>query len=578
MNNNPQNIQSNVPVNTNAPQIVPVQVQQPVVYTAQPQVVYAPQPVVHSAQPVKKQPSKRTKKLLENTSSVSSWMLFILSLIYGTLFTNILFSNGASGLGLTLLVIIYYCFFTPFIVTGGGKSRKTAWLLLAPVLVLAVSATLFASTAGRAVAILLMLVLMPMQLMLMGGCSQNRVVSFRGFTDIFRVFFGYTFANIGASFRSLGKNDGSKKGNGLKVFLGLVISIPVLIVLISIFASADAAFAHFVDTIVDFINLDLSELVADILIGAILAVFIFSNVLTLRSGYSTNKKEGKKIQIFDSVITATVLFAAAVVYLIFVFIQIEYLFVGAKLPADLTYAEYVHKGVFELSLAIFLTFVVCAAIRTWAKRNENGKVGIILRAALSVITLATFVICISAFYRIFLYIDAYGLTVSRVAAVMFILGMTLALLALVAGFWIDKLRIAPVVAAIVIFCICAFNIMNVDRVVAKVNVDRHIQSGKNIDIEYIAEELSCGTMPEIERLYNNAQDEQTKNLAEALIAMYYYDGSLNTWDGKVAIKDVDFADWTFDHQNGLAIYKAAGSPDRETIEYLEDFCNRYYYW
>ena len=69
MNNNPQNIQGNVPVNTNAPQIVPVQVQQPVVYTAQPQVVYAPQPVVHTTQPIKKQPNERTKKLLENTSS-----------------------------------------------------------------------------------------------------------------------------------------------------------------------------------------------------------------------------------------------------------------------------------------------------------------------------------------------------------------------------------------------------------------------------------------------------------------------------------------------------------------------------
>ncbi len=567
MNNEQNNIQQ-----TSVP-AVPTQAQ-----NVQPPVVYAqPQPVVQ-ASPKKAKMSERAVKVMESTTGVSSWILFILSVIYGVLLSNILLTNGASGLGLTLLVVIYYCFFTPFIVTGKGKTRKTAWLLLIPILLLAVSAALFASTVGRFVIVLLMLVMMPMQLMLMGGCTQNRVVSFRGFIDIFRVFFGYTFANIGPAFRSLGKSDGKKKGNALKIFIGLIISVPVLLILISIFAGADAAFAHFVDKVIEFINFDFGELVFDIIFGSGFAIFIFSSVLTLRSGYSNEKREGKKIQIFDSVITSTVLFAAAAVYLIFVFIQIEYLFIGAKLPAGLTYAEYVHKGVFELSVAIFLTFIVCALIRAFAKKNENGKVAVILRAALSVIALATFVICLSAFYRIFLYIDAYGLTVSRVEAVMFILGLTLALLALVAAFWIDKLRIAPIVGTVVVCCICALGIMNIDRVVAKVNVDRYLEYGKEIDIEYIAEDLSCAVMPEVERLYNEARDDETKELAEGLIAMYYFDGSINSWSGRSSIRNIKLTDWTLDHHIGYSIYEAIGSPERESIEALEDFCNRYYYW
>ncbi len=564
MNNNPAN-------QTNSMQPVQTQNAQPVVYT---QPVYTQQPVVY-AQPEKKV-NERAKKLFDNTTASKSWIIFILSLVYGTAFTGILLSSVAQGAGLTLMVVLYYCFFAPFIIGGGKKPRASAWLLLVPVILLALSVTLFASTAGRAVAVLLMLVMMPMQLMLMGGCTENRVVSFRGFMDIFRVFFGYTFANIGNAFRSLGKND-SKKGNGIKIFLGLIISIPVVIILISIFAGADAAFAHFVDKVAEFINFDIGELVFDIIFGAILAVFIFSNVLTLRSGYSTEKREGRKVQIFDSVITPTVLFAAAAVYLIFVIFQIEYLFVGAKLPAGLTYAEYAHKGAWDISLAIFFTFVVCAAIRAFAKRNDKGRVGVVLKVALSLITLATFVICISAFYRMFLYIGAYGLTTTRVAAVLFVAGLTLALLALVAAFWIDKIRIAPVTAAIVIACICAFNLMNVDRVVAKVNVDRYI-AGKEIDIEYIAEELTCDTMPEVKRLWENARDEQTKELAEGLAAMYFYEGNIGYSIDSEPILGIDLVDWTVDHEIGYAVYKDMGRPNRDALETLEDYCNRYYYW
>ncbi len=564
MNNNPVNQTSTIaPVqNGNA---------QPAVYT-QPQ--YAQQPVVY-AQPEKKV-NGRAKKLLENTTASKSWIIFILSLIYGAVFTGMLVSNEAKGAGLTLLVVLYYCFFTPFIAGGGGKARGSAWLLLVPVILLALSGALFASTAGRAVATLLMLVMMPMQLMLMGGCTQNRVVSFTGFIDIFRVFFGYTFANIGNAFRSLGKSD-EKKGNGIKIFLGLIISIPVVIVLIAIFAGADAAFAHFVDKVAEFINFDFGELVADIIFGAILAVFIFSNVRTLRSGYSTDKREGRKIQIFDSVITPTVLFAAAAVYLIFVIFQIEYLFVGAELPAGLTYAEYAHKGAWDISLAIFFTFVVCAFIRAFAKRNDKGRVGVVLKVALSLITLATFVICISAFYRMFLYIGAYGLTTTRVAAVLFVAGLTLALVALVAAFWVDKIRIAPVTAAIVIACVCAFNLMNVDRVAAKVNVDRYI-AGEEIDIEYIAEELSCGTMPEVKRLWENARDDETKELAEGLAAMYFYEGNIGYYTDAEAILGIELIDWTLDHEIGYSVYKEMGRPGRDALETLEDYCNRYHYW
>lgn len=569
MNNYPNGTNQTPQVVSNPVTPAPAQVsapQQPVIYAQQP--VYVQVPVQVPQQQGTPVVSERRRKLLENTSSVSSWILLVLSILYGAIFSAFMVTNTSGGLGLTLLVVIFYCLFTPFIVTGGGKTRKSAWLLLIPIVALAASATLFAGTAGRFLAVVLMLVLMPMQLMLMGGCTQNKIVSFSGFIDIFKVFFGYTFGNIGAAFTSLGKTEGKKKGSAIKVIIGLLISIPVLIVLIALFAKADAAFAHFVNTVVDFINFDLGKLIADILIGAVLAVYIFSNVLTLRSGHQPDKKEGKEIRWLDSTIAATVLFAAAAVYLIFVFIQIEYLFIGAALPAGMTYSEYAHKGVSELSWAIFLTFAVCAAIRFFAKKKENGKISAVLRAALTVVAAATFVVCLSAFYRIFIYIDAYGLTVARVSAVMFILVLTLSLAALVVAFWIDKLRIAPFVAAIVVGAVCVFNIINVDRLVVSVNVDRYLNDGKDFDFAYIYEDdLACGTMPEIERLYKNAKNEEHKKLAQGIMAMYFYDGTYDT----LSNTELDFGNWTFDHQRAYEIYLANGSPTKADRDYYYDW-------
>lgn len=563
-----------MPVQDQAMQAPPAQIPIQPMQAPPAQIPVQPIPVYQPVQRVNEASVQRTKKVLENTNGVSSWILFVLSLIFGAMFSGLMITNDSNGLGLTLIVIVYYCFFTPFIVTGGGKTRKSAWILLIPILLLALSATLFASLQGRFLAVLLMIVLMPMQLMLMSGCTQNKVVSFHGFIDIFKVFFGYTFANIATAFRTLGKTEGKKKGSGIKVIIGLLISIPVLIVLIALFAKADAAFAHMIKTIINFIEFDFGKLILDVMLGAVIAVFVFSGVLTLRSGHTPDKKEFKEVHWLDSTIASTVVFAAAAVYLIFVFFQIEYLFIGAKLPAGMTYAKYAHKGVAELSWAIFLTFIVCACIRVFAKRKENGKIPVVLRAALTLVTAATFIVCASAFYRIFIYIDAYGLTVTRVSAAFFIGGLTLSLVALVIAFWFDKLRIAPFVAAIVVACICGFNLINVDRVVAKVNVDRHLYQGKEFDFEYVYDDgLSCGIMPEVERLYKNSKDSETRELAEGLMAMYYYEGSWSEGGFIEPNVGLEFGDWTLDHQIAYEIYHANGSPKESS---WDNFYNWYY--
>ena len=75
----------------------------------------------------------------------------------------------------------------------------------------------------------------------------------------------------------------------------------------------------------------------------------------------------------------------------------------------LTYAEYVHQGFGQLTVATFLTVVVVGLTMRVARR-ETPRTGL-LRALLGALCVLTLAVVASALYRMSLYQDAYGYTV-----------------------------------------------------------------------------------------------------------------------------------------------------------------------
>ena len=79
----------------------------------------------------------------------------------------------------------------------------------------------------------------------------------------------------------------------------------------------------------------------------------------------------------------------------------------------LTYAEYVHQGFAQLTIATFLTLVVVALAMAVAERTSRGD-RVLLRVLLGSLCLLTLAVVASALYRMALYQQAYGYTVLRV--------------------------------------------------------------------------------------------------------------------------------------------------------------------
>ena len=132
--------------------------------------------------------------------------------------------------------------------------------------------------------------------------------------------------------------------------------------------------------------------------------------------------------------TAVPVGAVCVLFGVFLWVQATYLFGGheAFKALDLTYAEYVRKGMIEVLVATAcagaLSYVVSLKERELAGTRERG----ILYAVNAVLLLELFLMLGSALKRDWMYMDVYGLTRVRVVGEIFLAWLAVIVLLLAA--------------------------------------------------------------------------------------------------------------------------------------------------
>ena len=151
----------------------------------------------------------------------------------------------------------------------------------------------------------------------------------------------------------------------------------------------------------------------------------------------------------------------------------------------LTYAEYVHQGFGQLTVATFLTVVVVALTMRAASR-ETARDRLLLRLLLGALCLLTLAVVASALYRMSLYQDAFGYTVLRVFVDGFELWLGLVVVFLLAagvrmsGWWVPR----AVLVSAAVFAL-GFAAMNPDAWVTGRNIDR-FEAGSSLDTGYLS--------------------------------------------------------------------------------------------
>ena len=266
-----------------------------------------------------------------------------------------------------------------------------------------------------------------------------------------------------------------------------------------LFASADAVFAEWAGALVPDLRLDTFVLRAFITVavgGVVLAAtYLALNPPRVEPGTGPVRRVAHRYEWL-----APVLLVDAV-FLVFLGAQATVIFGGhdyLRQTTGLTYAEYVHQGFGQLTVATALTLLVVWAAARKAPRTTTTDLAW-LRGALGLLCVLTLVVVASALYRMHVYQEAYGFTRLRLLVDIFegwlgllVLGVIAAGVTLRAA-WLPR---AAVLSGTGLLLLLAA--VNPDAWIAQHNLDRYDETGK-VDWSYL-QGLSADAVPVLSTL------------------------------------------------------------------------------
>ena len=256
------------------------------------------------------------------------------------------------------------------------------------------------------------------------------------------------------------------------VLRGLLLALPLLLLFVALFASADAVFDQLLRDTFD-LDLDLGSLPGRLTVGLAAAWATAGMLAFVSRGRERDRSRaegGSATRPLGTTEATTVLVTLDLLFGLFVALQAAYLFGGRDTleAGGLTYAEYARRGFFELlAVALVVGALVLALEAFVVRRTRAYLVGILALVGLTLIVLA------SAFLRLRLYVDAYGWTELRFYVMSAIGWLAIGATGAAVCIALDRTRWLPhgLVMLSVVFGL-AFNVIGPVRFIAEQNIAR----------------------------------------------------------------------------------------------------------
>jgi two-component system sensor histidine kinase BaeS len=273
------------------------------------------------------------------------------------------------------------------------------------------------------------------------------------------------------------------------------VSLLLVTVFGALFASADAVFASWLDVVVP-------DLTVDTLLLRLFVLLALGGLALAASYVALNRPRVEALapaatapvgRPFEWLVPVGLVLA---LYVGFVAAQATAMFGGhdyLRATTGLTYADYVHQGFGQMTVATLLTLGVVATAARKAPR-ATARDRLLLRAVLGPLCLLTLVVVASALFRMHVYEEAYGFTRLRLLVSVFEGWLGLVVLLVIAaglrldGRWLPRAAVLSAGAALL-----GLALLNPDGYIAGRNVDRYVETGK-ADWDYLAG-LSADAVP-----------------------------------------------------------------------------------
>ena len=321
-----------------------------------------------------------------------------------------------------------------------------------------------------------------------------------------------------------------------KIFLGILLSIPFLFIFVLLFASSDAVFSKLVNSISLEVLFYPNTLLPYLSVFVIVFIVVLMNSIGFFYGKNGLKNNGTQDRnlFLDPTISTTFSTLINILFLVFVLTQFVYLFGGDTTARSLgiVYSDYARRGFFEMIAIVSLSIFLNYCLNSFTKRSSiksliSTKISIIISLLFNTIILA------SAFQRITLYTNTYGLTEDRFFVIATIVFYAILVSFLIVVSVLDILTISRLkkldrsalsylglfTFILVLVTIPILASRNPDAIIAKFNINHYYENKatSNLDMDiYYLKTLSSDSYVEIlldNKLFSELSYDQKCDLA-----------------------------------------------------------------
>lgn len=310
----------------------------------------------------------------------------------------------------------------------------------------------------------------------------------------------------------------SRKKGGSRSFLKILLGIAIAILPSALIIALLSYDSSFVSLLRDLLNLSWSEFLSH-LTSVMFAIPIgmygfslyyasfrkkYSDVITAEQAHSA----AVSLRIAPALTAVAATVPILLIYVLF-FISQGSFYLSAfsgVLPKSFSYAEYAREGFFQLCIVSVINFLIIIAVQVFVRRNGE-RPSVVSRVLSILFSGATLVLIATAFAKLGLYVQRFGLTPKRIYAGWFMALLAILFLLVIIKQLVNRLKLIPVATFVGIACFAMLVLSGIDSRIAEYNVDRYLNGSlETVDIAAMRD-LDDAAIPSVVRLVH-ALDEK----------------------------------------------------------------------
>ena len=324
------------------------------------------------------------------------------------------------------------------------------------------------------------------------------------------------FVDVSRMFRST---------NARAAVRGIFITVPVVVVFALLLSNADPTFAgwrHELAKIIETWSFIPRTIFFCVLLVVVLGAYSYAarKAAAIAAPPSVSHADPGSGRWLGATERLILISAVTGLFWLFIGVQLSYLFgnVPSMPGSDLTFAEYAQQGFGELSIVATFSIILILVSERYGRVNGHGQR---LRALTLALLVAVVILLISAFNRVLLYEAAFGFTVSRLYAQVYMIVLAFALFALAVEVLttLDTRALFRRVFAVATVALVVLVFWNHEGWIASKNIDRYATTGK-LDVRYLVSDLSPNAIPVLVSRLSTLPDPKRGELRDAIATRY----------------------------------------------------------